>query len=887
MRYDYVVPKKGRTEGSGTVPLLPRLSGLLRASVISSAFILASPQAAVTVQKATDQVTGTNAWSYLVLEAESFETQADNNPDAGFARVDKNSGITSFLGNPVLGPDSTASGGAALYTKTIFAEHADKVTYKVQFAKTGTYYLYMRFTMFENGGNVASYGNEDSFFVPPDFGKDPQTDWPLPRGGYAEGCCDVSGFLYIKDDPAGFRVNHNTETEETQKYWEGNFHWNQLISSQFDNPDTTGEPSVAFKYEVTADRLGKPLEFTISYREGGVTPDLFLFSTDSDLMSHYTQAQLDQLLVAPDASLAVQKPTDKVTSATNSWSYLILEGENFVSEADNDEDKGFARVDKTGSITSFLGNPILGPNSTASGTGALYTKTIFAEHADKVTYKVQFSQPGTYYLYMRFTMFENGGNVASYANEDSFFVPPDFGKDPQTDWPLPRGGYAEGCCDLAGFLYIKDDPAGFRVNHNTEDENTQKYWEGNFHYNQLISSQFDNPDTTGEPNVPFKYEVTADRVGKPLDFTISYREGGVTVDFFLFSTDSDLMSHYTQAQLDQFLLPPDTSLAVQKPTDKVTGTNAWSYLVLEGENFVSEADGDENKGFARVDKSGSITSFLGNPILGTNSTASGTGALYTKTIFAEHADKVTYHVQFATPGTYYLYMRFTMFENGGNVASYANEDSFFVPPDFGKDPQTDWPLPRGGYAEGCCDVSGFLYIKDDPTGFRVNHNTETEDTQKYWEGNFHWNQLISSQFNNPDTSGEPSVAFKYEVTADRVGKPLDFTISYREGGVTVDLFLFSTDPDLMSHYTQAQLDDIILAPASAGGQPSLSISRSGNNVVISWASSAAGYVLESTTALGKGNTWSAVSTGAVTVGEQNTVTVSSATGTAYYRLRKP
>ena len=58
----------------------------------------------------------------------------------------------------------------------------------------------------------------------------------------------------------------------------------------------------------------------------------------------------------------------------------------------------------------------------------------------------------------------------------------------------------------------------------------------------------------------------------------------------------------------------------------------------------------------------------------------------------KHGDKVTYQVQFANPGTYYLYMRFTMFESGVGAANYLNEDSFFVPPDFDKDPQTDWPL---------------------------------------------------------------------------------------------------------------------------------------------------------------------------------------------------
>src|SRR5262245_41434800 len=160
-------------------------------------------------------------------------------------------------------------------------------------------------------------------------------------------------------------------------------------------------------------------------------------------------------------------------------------------------------------------------------------------------------------------------------------------------------------------------------------------------------------------------------------------------------------------------------LAVQHPSDVVgTGTNAWSYLVLEAENYISELNDSPGVGFTKVYDDGAITSSLGNPVLGTNTTASKKGALFTQTAFGQHIDKVTYQVQFTTPGTYYLYMRFTMFDNAGGNGSYLSEDSFFVPPDFNKDPQTDWPLTdpangrNGGYTEGCCASSGFRYLLD-------------------------------------------------------------------------------------------------------------------------------------------------------------------------------
>src|SRR4029079_9974704 len=74
---------------------------VLGSALLAGTLWFTSAQAAVTIQKVTDEIkTPTNSWSYLVLEAENFETQADENPDAGFGRVDKSSNLTSFLGNP-------------------------------------------------------------------------------------------------------------------------------------------------------------------------------------------------------------------------------------------------------------------------------------------------------------------------------------------------------------------------------------------------------------------------------------------------------------------------------------------------------------------------------------------------------------------------------------------------------------------------------------------------------------------------------------------------------------------------------------------------------------------------------------------------------------------
>ncbi len=66
--------------------------------------------------------------------------------------------------------------------------------------------------------------------------------------------------------------------------------------------------------------------------------------------------------------------------------------------------------------------------------------------------------------------------------------------------------------------------------------------------------------------------------------------------------------------------------------------------------------------------------------------------------------------------------------------------------------------------------------------------------------------------------------------------------------------------------------------------PGLSIRLTGTNVVISWPAPSAGYVLESSASVS--GAWVTVSAGITVVNGENQVTI-PATGTAFYRLRKP
>ncbi len=573
------------------------------------------------------------------------------------------------------------------------------------------------------------------------------------------------------------------------------------------------------------------------------------------------------------AQRQVQLPVNVLGTGSNAWHYLIMEGESFISNTAS-PGIGFANVWNDAALADNYGTPILQANTLASMRGALFTQP-GGTFADEATYQVLFDTPGTYYVYMRFSMFNMGDN---YTNEASFYMPQDFNQDP-TNWPLSTvGGHCEGRGSSAGFLYILNYQGNGSRTDQTESTN---YWEGNFHWNQLFSSQFLNPATQGAPGVPFRYVVTPTMVGVPQNFTIGLGGAGLAADLFLFSTVSNLMNNYTQAQLDGLINP----VTVQDPGNVVgTGTNAWSYLALEAESFQFKTNHSSSvMGFVQAKAGSGITNdYYGTPILTTNSLASKKGALFSgPTPFGTVSgnpfqDEISYQVQFAIPGTYYFYMRFTMFENGGNITTYVNEDSFFLPADFNLDPGV-WPISNlGGYCEGCCAGAGFLYILD-YQGEGNRSNFANESGPNLWEGIYRWNQLFSSEHLS-GTQGVPGVPFSYVVTPAMVGVPQNFKIAFRETGMCPDIWLFSTEPNLMNDYTQTQLDQFFVLPT-------LSIRTAGASAVLSWPVNT-GFILEFTSSLSS-PTWTPVMAPATVVGLKNNLTVSGGAGMAFYRLRQP
>src|SRR5262249_29739345 len=122
--------------------------------------------------------------------------------------------------------------------------------------------------------------------------------------------------------------------------------------------------------------------------------------------------------------------------------------------------------------------------------------------------------------------------------------------------------------------------------------------------------------------------------------------------------------------------------------------------------------------------------------------------------------------------------------------------------------------------------------------------------------------------------------FHYVVTPAMVGVPMNWTIAFREAGVTPDLFLFSTHTNMMNDYTQEQLDQLL--------QPKLYITSAGGNAVVSWptpAAGGAGFILKLTSILSPPASWTPVQAPATIVGTRYNLTV-AASGTKFYRLRQ-
>jgi len=190
-----------------------------------------------------------NSTNYIAFEAEKFDSLVRNQGENdGFNVVTINEFVSEFGSNilPATG-EFSASGNSALLADMRYkhAQQLSTVEYKTVFNTPGSYRLYYRRSMFENGPG-ASYGGEDSFYYSKTFGVDPNKIHST-RG-------DQNG------------VNGSGSHPETNPS-EGKFFWYNTQHS----------------FVVTEDDVGKVLSFKISDRERGLAIDRFVFSLDTKL----------------------------------------------------------------------------------------------------------------------------------------------------------------------------------------------------------------------------------------------------------------------------------------------------------------------------------------------------------------------------------------------------------------------------------------------------------------------------------------------------------------------------------------------------------------------------------------------------------------------------
>jgi hypothetical protein len=116
---------------------------------------------------------------------------------------------------------------------------------------------------------------------------------------------------------------------------------------------------------------------------------------------------------------------------------------------------------------------------------------------------------------------------------------------------------------------------------------------------------------------------------------------------------------------------------------------------------------------------------------------------------------------------------------------YANEDSLYLPLEFG-----ELPEQAGWFSFGT-----------------QGHSDPFEDPA-YWEGQFHWG--------GPYTYSEGG-NIEYDVSNADVGQVLDFSVSTRERGGVLDAIVFSQDPFL----DEDQLDELLEQASGGGGGETL------------------------------------------------------------------
>jgi MYXO-CTERM domain-containing protein len=269
--------------------------------------ICATPVTAVTVQDPNDLLPDGSA--YMLVEAEDYSELGGDDPNLGFLKVDNVNPIksieTAVKGNlDILPADTNASGGAALLDQLGGGHGTHTAKWEMQFTTPATYYLYVHASIYNSDGDT-SYGNEDSFFVPPAFNLNSREDWigfegvdlagdPATGDNIGDGWMPIFNNKVVMS--GGLTEVHNDTNED---FWDGYFHW---MHADFgvdvdENGTYIDDIGMAIQYAVTEEDINQVQAFEISTREHYGVIDALLFSTSNELLFEYTQEQMAEFFV--------------------------------------------------------------------------------------------------------------------------------------------------------------------------------------------------------------------------------------------------------------------------------------------------------------------------------------------------------------------------------------------------------------------------------------------------------------------------------------------------------------------------------------------------------------------------------------------------------------
>ena len=248
-------------------------------------------------------------------------------------------------------------------------------------------------------------------------------------------------------------------------------------------------------------------------------------------------------------------------------------------------------------------------------------------------------------------------------------------------------------------------------------------------------------------------------------------------------------------------IPATAATLVQKPN--------VDYFVVEAEDFDDELN-DEFTGWLVIgpDNPQEVELHSSNPgtimVPPPNANPSNGLAIFDQAGGGDFNSQISYSLNFSTAGEYFLYMRQSVYDLRDLVGdSYGNEDSIYLPVEsIDEDPANDdLRSTRDGFvdldnqglpSEGCRDIEEPWIIPEDECqaeGLRADVSSEG---QYHWQ-NANWNNGL----------GHANYAI------DETGVALDFNVATRERGSSIDVFIFSQNPDLLPE----DLDAILAANA--------------------------------------------------------------------------